>query len=137
MKIAIDSNVISALWSGEPAASLASSQLNLAGQGNKLIVCAPVYAELLAYPKASEPFLEAFLSETHISVDFEMKEDIWRLAARRFSKYAGRRRRSAGGQPRRILADFVVGAHALLRADRLFTLDRDRYTTDFPELRLV
>jgi len=44
---------------------------------------------------------------------------------------------TAGGQPRRILADFVVGAHALLRTDRLFTFDRDRYMTDFPELPLM
>jgi predicted nucleic acid-binding protein len=136
LRVAIDSNVISAVWSAEPVASLAVSQLYAARQRGKLLMCAPVYAELLAYPKASEPFLEQFLRETGIVVDFEISEVIWREAGRRFSRYAGRRRRSSGTHPRRLLVDFLVATHALLEADRLFTLDQDRYARDFPELQL-
>jgi predicted nucleic acid-binding protein len=33
-------------------------------------------------------------------------------------------------------ADFVIAAHALLKADRLMTLDANRYGVDFPQLRL-
>ncbi len=38
--------------------------------------------------------------------------------------------------PRRLLADFMIGAHALLSADRLMTFDTKVYGQDFPELRL-
>jgi predicted nucleic acid-binding protein len=136
LRVAIDSNVISAVWSAEPIASLAVSQLGAARQRGKLLISAPIYAELLAYPKASEPFVEKFLRETGIVVDFEISEGIWREAGRRFSRYAGRRRRSSGTHPKRLLVDFLVGSHALLEADRLFTLDQDRYAKDFPELEL-
>jgi predicted nucleic acid-binding protein len=137
LRVAIDSNVISGLWSGEPIASLASSQLHEARRGSRLLICAPVYAELLAYPKTSESFVEKFLRETGITVDFDFTEAIWRDAGRRFSRYATRRRRSGGGHPRRLLVDFLVGAHALISADSLFTLDRERYAKDFPELQLM
>ena len=137
MRVALDSNVISALWSGEPIASFASSQLHEARQGNKLLICAPVYAELLAYPKAPESFVEKFLQETGITVDFDITEAIWRDAGRRFSRYASRRRHSGGGHPRRLLVDFLVGAHALIKANSLVTLDRERYSKDFPELQLL
>ena len=76
MRVAIDSNVISGVWSAEPIASLAVSQLDAARRRGKLLICAPVYAELLAYPKASESFLEQFLRETSIVVDFEISEGI-------------------------------------------------------------
>jgi len=36
-----------------------------------------------------------------------------------------------------LLADFIVGAHALTRSDRLLTLDPSRYSRDFPELEQI
>jgi predicted nucleic acid-binding protein len=41
------------------------------------------------------------------------------------------------GPPRRLLVDFVIGAHALLRADRLLTLDTSLYKQDFPDLKII
>ena len=40
---------------------------------------------------------------------------------------------SRGGSVKRLLADFIVGAHALIRADGLLTLDAGRHAKDFPE----
>lgn len=64
-------------------------------------------------------------------------EPVWRLAAQTFAAYAQRRRDSSGRHPKRFLADFLVGAHATLEADRLVTIDADRYRTDFPNLALL
>jgi predicted nucleic acid-binding protein len=102
-----------------------------------LVICAPVYCELLAYPSATQAFVKEFLRETGISVEFLLDEQIWQTAANAFAAYAHRRRRSRGGSPKRMLVDFVVAAHALLRADQLMTLDASRYQPDFPKLKVV
>ncbi|HEY7616989.1 MAG TPA: type II toxin-antitoxin system VapC family toxin [Terriglobales bacterium] len=137
MRTALDTNVLSALWSGEPLASQAAATLAQAhGQGG-LVICAPVYAELLAHPSASQKFVDSFLADTNISIDFALEEPVWRHAATSFAAYAQRRRRSGGGTPKRLLVDFIVAAHALLRADRLMTLDASRYERDFPRLRII
>jgi predicted nucleic acid-binding protein len=102
-----------------------------------LVVCAPVYCELLAYPSATQRFVREFLDETNILVDFLLDEEIWQKAGNAFVAYAQRRRRSKGGPPKRMLVDFVVAAHALLRADRLMTLDASRYQQDFTRLRII
>jgi len=36
-----------------------------------------------------------------------------------------------------LLVDFLIGAHALVQADRLMTLDAKRYQRDFPELKII
>jgi len=137
MRTAIDTNVLSALWSGEPLASRISVQLAESHARGGLVICAPVYAELLAHPSASQRFVDEFLADTAISVDFDLDEPVWRQAAKGFAAYAERRRRSRGGPFKRMLVDFIIAAHALLRADRLMTLDAARYKQDFPRLRLV
>lgn len=137
MRTALDTNVISALWSGEPAASRVAAQLEQAHAQGGLVISAPVYAELLAHPSAAPHFVDNFLGDTGIAVDFDLDEHVWRQAASSFAAYAQRRRRSQGGSPKRLLVDFIVAAHALLQADRLMTLDARRYKQDFPKLRMV
>ena len=101
------------------------------------MVSAPVFVELSAIPTGNAQRVEKLLGEMNIAVDFDLGEDVWRLAATRFAEYAIRRRRSAGGSPKRLLPDFVIASHALLRADRLMTRDASRYSQDFPTLRLL
>ena len=136
MRTAIDTNVVSALWSGEALAAQIATKLGNAKTEGGLVVGGPVYAELLAYPKATESFLNSFLADTGIDVDFEFQRSVWIEAGRRFARYA-KRRRSAQQDPKRLLADFLIGAHALTQADRLMTLDPKRYKQDFPELKLI
>ena len=137
MRTALDTNVLSALWSNEPIAVRLAAKLGNARQDGALLVSAPVYAELLAHPAFPESSINAFLSETGISVDFDILREAWLEAGRRYSKYAARRRRAAAQESKRLLADFIVGAHALVQADRFMTLDTGRYKRDFPELKLL
>jgi predicted nucleic acid-binding protein len=101
------------------------------------VVSAPVFVELAAMPTINVQRVEKLLGEMYIAVDFDLGEDVWRLAATSFAAYAIRRRRSGGGSPKRLLADFTTAAHALLKADRLMTRDTNRYAHDFPNLRLI
>jgi predicted nucleic acid-binding protein len=136
VRTAIDTNIISALWSREQMAREVSRWLESAQRDGGLVIAAPVYAELLAHPQASEQFVNDFLADTGIAIDFELQRASWLEAARRFASYAHRRRGSGGQSPKRLPVDFMIGAHALLSADRLLTLDPGRYRQDFPDLRL-
>jgi predicted nucleic acid-binding protein len=137
MKTAVDSNVLSALWSTEPSAPRVWNELKNARSLGAIVICAPVYVELCAHPVATRDLIDKFLAETSIAIEFSLDEEVWRKAAEGFGAYAARRRKASGSSPKRLLADFLIAAHALLRADRLFTLDPSRYRRDFPELRLM
>jgi predicted nucleic acid-binding protein len=137
VRTAIDTNVLSVLWSKELSASHISRILGAAKAEGGLVVCGPVYAELLAYPKATESFVNDFLADTGITVDFAFEQPVWVEAGRRFARYVKRRRRSVGQGAKRLLADFIIGSHAMVHADRFMTLDPKRYAREFPELKLT
>jgi len=138
MTSAVDSNIFIALWDVDNALHLqAQSILDESLRHGNLVVAAPVYAELLSFPKRTEVFLDYFLKETGINVDWEMKESDWRTAGRAFQRYAARRRKHGDAGPRRILTDFLIGAHALRRGYRLLTLDDRLYRAAFPRLAIV
>lgn len=118
------------------AAAIADQLSSVRAEG-ALVVSAPVFAELSAIPTGSVQRVEKLLEEMNIAVDFDLGEDVWRLAATSFAAYALRRRRSGGGSPKRLLADFVIASHGLLKADRLMTRDTNLYALDFPKLRLI
>ena len=138
MTISIDSNVISALWNNDdPLNAVAGSILdNLIAQ-EKLVVSGPVFSELMAGPLKDEASLNVFFADTGIDVDWTMDEEIWRVAGRAYSGYSQRRIRSGGTPPRRILADFLIGAHALVRGYSLLTIDYRHYAAAFPTLPTI
>jgi hypothetical protein len=86
-----------------------------------------VFAELIAAPGRTESFVRSFFEETGIAIDWELGEQIWRSAGRAFQAYAQRRRKRRDPGTRRILADFLIGAHALSNGCRLLTLDDRLY----------
>ena len=135
MTTAIDTNIIIALWDADPTLSAAAeAALEAAFRRGNLVVAAPVFAELLAAPGRTETFVNRFLDETGIAVDWDLDERTWRAAGRAFQSYAERRRKQRTQEPRRILADFLIGAHADQRSYRLLTLDERLYQASFPKL---
>ena len=138
MTTAIDTNVIIALWQTDDAFNtLAESMLERTGARSQLVIAAPVFAELMAAPGRNVNLLEDFFRETGIRIDWVLDERVWRMAGAAFQAYAMRRRRAGERPPRRILADFLIGAHALRFGYRLLTFDRKLYPTVYPELLLV
>ncbi len=137
MRTALDTNIISAIWSGSASAVQIAATLAQAANEGALVICAPVYVELRAYPNMTSKYLERFLAHTRVEVDFLIDAPVWRETAQRFADYARRRRKSTGGEAKRLLVDFIIGAHASLQADRLYTLDPHRFNKDFPKLRLI
>jgi len=138
MTSAIDTNVIVALWDRDPGLnSAAQSALDAALGCGGLIIAAPVFAELMACPGRDQAFLDTFFQDAGIAIDWNLDEATWRTAGRAFQAYAARRRRHGEAGPRRILADFVIGAHALQNGYRLLTLDDRLYQVAFPTLRIV
>jgi len=135
---AIDSNVLIALWDVDDALNReAQAALDQALAHGKLVVPAPVFAELLAFPQRTEGFLQAFFRETGIAVGWELSENVWKAAGRALGVYAARRRRSGEQRRRRVLVDFVIGAYAEQNGYRLLTFDRGIYRAAFPNLKLL
>jgi len=138
MTTAIDTNVIVALWNEDETHNLtAKKALGESQVGGRLVICGVVYAELMAAPGRTEAFVDRFCEEAGIVVEWEIGEKAWRAAATAFQGYAARRRKQKGAEARRILADFVIGAHALVNGYKLLTLDARMYEASFPKLPIT
>lgn len=138
MTTSIDSNVIVALWwRSDPLNQDAARVLEQAHRRGPLTIAAPVYAELMGDPARTEFDLNEFLGESRISVEWVMEEEIWREAGRAYRGYIQRRWSSSKSLPRRILSDFLIGAHASIRGYTLLTLDQRLYAAAFPTLSIA
>lgn len=137
MRIAVDTNVLSGLLSGGPeSAAEARVALENARAAGTLVVSPVVYAEFAA--GRSPDYADAFFSEKRVEVDWLLGTNVWRTAGSRYGDYARTRRRQKGDTgPRRILADFLIGAHALHLDRVLLTSDARIYGTHFPELEVL
>ena len=153
MITAVDTNVLlDVLIAGAPHGEESERALAEAVGAGALLISEPAYAELAAhFPDRLD--LDRFLADTGIRLEPSGAEALHR-AGSAWSEYLRRRpaavacpqcapqemrchRCGASIQPRQhVVADFVIGAHALVRADRLLTRDRGYYGTYFPELRL-
>ncbi len=67
-----------------------------------------------------------------ISIAWTMPLEVWALAGRSFGDDA--RQRRSGNLPRRLIADFLIAAHAAHHGLRVLTFDRTVYDAMVPEL---
>ena len=94
-----------------------------------LVICDIVYAELCIYFE-SQHECDTFLGGNEIRVQALTREALF-LASRAWRMY-----RKQGGKRTRILADFLIGAHAQKQATRLLSRDRGFYRRLFPSLNV-
>jgi predicted nucleic acid-binding protein len=129
---AVDSNVLIDLL-GAPTkfAEPATSALDICRRQGALIICPVVIAETAAYFGSPEAMREMFQA-MHLELRAFDWQDLWRAG----EAYVNYCRRSRAPKPR-MLADFLVAAHAFAHADVLLTRDRGYYRTYFPKLALI
>jgi predicted nucleic acid-binding protein len=138
MKTALDTNVLIALWdtsSGMQATVIAACmQLR---KSAPIIVCGPVFSELQGFPGRTAIEILDRLGAEEISIEWDFSRLDWQTAGLAYQGYVVRRRSSGSGLPRRMMTDFLIGAHATVRSYRLLTLDNRLYSAAFPGLRIT
>lgn len=129
MSLCLDTNVLLAVLGGESRAVWVAEQLD---QAPDLLVCGPVVAEL--WPTLPEA--ERWLTATGVQIEWDLGREAWRRVGALHADYARRRQRSGGGLPRRIVTDFLIGAHAEVSGHALLTLNPADYAA-FTQLSLI
>jgi len=132
---AVDANVLFDLLIPDPVFGPPSRErMRTASREGALVIGEVVYAEIAGF-FAEHAALDAFLGETGVALRPSSSEAFWRAGTlwRTFCRDPRRAREHS----RRILADFLIGAHAFARADRLLTRDRDFYRAHFNGLKLA
>lgn len=129
--IFVDTNVLIDVSSNDPAwADWSQEQLDLAARNEDLAINEIVYAELsVGYTTPDQ--VDRLLISMNIAVDPTPKRALF-LAGKAFQHY-----RRAGGTRTGVLADFFIGAHAVIADAALITRDARRYLTYFPGIELV
>jgi predicted nucleic acid-binding protein len=131
MITAIDTNILlDVLIPNEEFCDSTIGALEQAATAGSLVVCDLVYAELSIHFGAQRE-CDAFLDGNEIRVE-SLNREAHFLASRIWRAY-----RKQGGRRNRILADFLVGAHAQTQAERLLSRDRGFYRRLFPRLNVI
>ena len=129
MITAVDTSVLLDVFaSGSPHHSQSQAWLIDAYDRGAILVCDVVYAELVP-ALGDRSSLDRALREINAVVS-PIDTAIAYEAGLRWGRY-----RQAGGPRERIIADFLIGAHALANADTFLTRDQGFYATYFSELR--
>jgi predicted nucleic acid-binding protein len=135
--IAVDSNTLIDFIGNDPGAADAADQaLRRALASGPVVACEVVLAEVVAGLGNGSAVMDAL---EELGVDFSPLEQRSAVRAGEMQRrYLERRRAAAAGaDSRRVVADFLVGAHALLQCHGLITRDAGFFRDYFKGLKLI
>jgi len=131
MITAVDTSILIDVFRDDPVYCRASADaLRRCIQQGRLVVCDVVWAELAALFPSRALFDEQM---NLLGIDFLAMD----CEAAALAGHLWRRYHSDVGGRERVIADFLIGAHAKSQCDRLLTRDRGFYRGYFRELDVL
>lgn len=131
MITAVDTSVLIDVFGADPrfGPSSANALRRCLNEG-AVVACAVVWSESRGAFSTDDAFLRVLRT---LGVGFSSSTQLAAtLAGGAWKKY-----RAAGGKRERMIADFLIGAHAVSQCDRLLTRDRGYYKKYFGGLAVV
>jgi len=130
VKTAIDTSVLYSIFQGEPGHRAWMEILFQARAAGQLTICDVAYAEISP----------AFSTQAELDQKLALLGIAYEPIAPAAAHLAGtifRQNRDAGGPRGRMIPDFLIGAHALLQADRLASIDNGYLRQQFKRLKVL
>ena len=131
MITAIDTSVLIDVFGADPRFGVASANaLRLCLNEGAVVANEVVWSETRGAFGADDPFVQAMQALGIVFSASTQKSAT--LAGVTWQRY-----RASGGPRVRVIADFLIGAHAAAQCDRLLTRDRGYYKKYFGRLAIV